>query len=366
MSTVLVTGGTGALGRHVVDRFTNADEIFVLTRDPGAPYAPPAREAESRVRLVRGDITVGPSLGLDGRSLEALRESITDVVHCAACTTFTAPLTLARAVNVLGTQYVLDFARTCRRLERVTCASTAYVAGRRTGRILESDTDAPGFVNSYEQSKHEMEAVVREAMPELPVCVCRLTTVIGDSVTGRVTGFNAIHHALRLLYRGLAPMIPGTPATPVDLIPIDFAATAVHRLATSAFRRAATYHVCAGARGACTLDELLDVTLRVFERTRPMWRKQRVEAPAIVDRATYALFVRSVEESGNVVLADATRSVGAFADQLAYPKVFDTSAADQALAASGVHAPAVLDFYDRIVAWCVETGWSTSAATGRE
>ena len=36
MSTVLVTGGTGALGRHIVDRLRQrGDEVRVLSRRPG-------------------------------------------------------------------------------------------------------------------------------------------------------------------------------------------------------------------------------------------------------------------------------------------------------------------------------------------
>jgi nucleoside-diphosphate-sugar epimerase len=233
---------------------------------------------------------------------------------------------------------------------------------------METDTTADGHVNSYEQSKHEMEAVVREAMSDLPVSIARFSTIIGHSQTGRVDGSNAIHHALRLFYRGLAPMVPGDLSTPVDLIPIDFAALALHHLVTRSFRPGQTYHLCAGAEHSCTFDQLLDVTVDVFERSRPSWRKRRVERPAVVDRHTYALFVRSVEESGNVVLAEATRAVQAFADQLAYPKVFDTTRATRALDGSGVRLPSVLEYYDKVVAYCVETNWGANAdvAIGRE
>jgi hypothetical protein len=78
-----------------------------------------------------------------------------------------------------------------------------------------------------------------------------------------------------------------------------------------------------------------------------------------VELETYELFVRSVEEAGNQVLLQATRAVQAFAYQLAYPKVFDGRRADRVLGPAGIVAPTVLDYYDRIVRWCVETNWGT-------
>ena len=76
-----------------------------------------------------------------------------------------------------------------------------------------------------------------------------------------------------------------------------------------------------------------------------------------MDLATYELFVRSVEEAGNEVLLQATRAVQAFAYQLAYPKVFSARQADDALASAGIAVPPVLDYYDKIVRWCIETNW---------
>jgi nucleoside-diphosphate-sugar epimerase len=366
MSVVLLTGATGVVGRHLVGCFDETTEIAALTREPDAPAAQTLLQSGRRMRLVRGDVT-REGLGLDASELARLRASVTDVIHCAANTTFTTPLDQARAINVEGTRRMLALARECQRLERVMCASTAYVAGRRCGLIMETDTTADGHVNSYEQSKYEMEAVVREAMRDLPVSIARFSTIIGHSQTGKVDGFNAIHHALRLFYRGLAPMVPGDLATPVDLIPIDFAAPALHHLMNRSFQPGQTYHLCAGAEHSCTFDQLLDVTVDVFERSRPSWRKRRVERPAVVDRETYALFVRSVEESGNVVLAEATRAVQAFADQLAYPKAFDTTHATRALDGSVVRLPSVLDYYDKVVSYCVETNWGNAdVAIGRE
>ena len=352
--SILITGGTGTLGRELVARFADGSgaAVIVLSRGYVAAGVAPA------ATYLRGDLGQGPSLGLASEDVARLRETVTDIVHCAADTTFNRPLAVARLANVDGTRSVLDFARGCPRLERMACYSTVYVAGRATGCFGETDVGgADGFVNSYEQSKAEMEAVVREAMEDLPIGLYRLSTIIGDSRTGAVSGFNAVHHALRLLYQGLAPMVPGQASALVDLIPVDFAADAAHALFEDAFTPGRTYHICAGARGSATLGALLDATMVGFERHRPAWRKRSIARPALVELDTYELFVRSVEEAGNEVLLQATRAVQAFAYQLAYPKVFDARQAAAVLSPRGIQAPAVLDYYDRVIRWCIETNW---------
>lgn len=356
---VLVTGGTGALGRELLPLLAqDADELLVLTRDPDAAAA----LLPSNATAVRGDVTAGAQLGVSDADAAMLRARVRRIVHCAAATSFTLPLEEARAVNVEGTRAVLGFARRCERLEAVACASTAYVAGKQTGIVRESDAGGTaGFVNSYEQSKHEMEEFVRDAAGELPVSICRFSTIIGHSATGAVGSLNAIHHALRLFYQGLAPMIPGKHDTRIDLVPVDFAAAALHRLATDRFEAGRTYHLCAGEANTCSLDELLSMTVSAFERTRPAWRKRRIVRPAVVDPDTYALFVRSVGESGNVVLQAATDAVQAFAWQLVYPKTFDTTVATAALAGTGIRVPHVRGYHGKVVEWCVTSNWGRAA-----
>ena len=233
------------------------------------------------------------------------------------------------------------------------------MSGRRAGSFGESDygDDRLGYVNAYEQSKAEMERLVCDAMPDLPILLLRLSTVIGDSQTGSVRGFNAVHHAIRLLYQGLAPMVPGQPAAPVDMVSSDYVADAAMHLMFEGAPRQGIFHLAAGETSSSTIADLLDSTIESLVRFRPSWRKRAIEKPMLVDLDTYELFVRSVEETENDVLRNATRSIRTFAYQLAHPKVFCTCRTSAALADSGIAPKKVLDFYPGVVRYCLETNW---------
>lgn len=359
MGTMLVTGGTGAIGAPFVGRTAKSraiDEIVVLTRAPEAGRQRALLEAwndsaAAHVRLASGDLQTLAHAG-------ELSRDVTHIVHLAADTRFTNPLEQARDVNVGGTAAVLDFARRCPRLQRVACASTVYVAGLRTGTIREPELHHDdGFANPYEASKNEMEALVRSVMGELPVSVCRLSTAVGEGAA-EASAFNAFHTAIRLLYAGLVPMIPGSADTRVDLISPSFAARSLAHLVGDAFEPSRTYHVCAG-RSAPLLADVLDTAMDTMRAHKPAWRRRAVERPVMADEATYDLFVRSVQESGDAAMISATRAVDSFARQLSRPKVFDTREADAALAGVVDRTPPLALCRD-VVVHCI-SGWKKAA-----
>jgi nucleoside-diphosphate-sugar epimerase len=365
--SIFLTGATGTVGRDLLRTLAtrNGLRLNVLVRrtDRGPCDRDTAilrdLDVTAKINVVEGDISCGSTRGVDADGLATLRRGTTHIIHAAGTTSFTLPLAAARAANVDGTRNVLHFAGTCASLESGAFLSTVYVSGKRRGIFAEWEYGdrGEGFVNSYEQSKAEMEAVVRDAMCELPLSLVRLSTVVGDSATGRVSGFNTIHHAIRLLYNGLAPMIPGDPAEPVDIVSSDFVSAAVLHLVENA--EPGVFHLAAGRDSSSSLEDLIGETVSALTRFRPAWRKRAVERPLIVDLDTYELFVRSVEETGNEVLKGATRSIRTFAYQLAHPKVFVTNRAAAILDGSGIAPQRSSDFYPRVVQYCLESNWGT-------
>ncbi len=362
---IFLTGATGTVGSELLRRLAARDDTTLnllvrrtgYDRRPQIDYGLRGVRVAATLNLFDGDLCDGDALGLSPDAFNSLTRTTTHVIHCGGSTSFALPLAESRATNVTGTARVLRFAQQCERLESAAFFSTVYVSGMRRGIFAESDFgDAGnGFVNSYERSKAEMEEVVRAAIADLPILLFRLSTVIGDSRTGTVHGFNALHHAIRLLYQGLAPMVPGMPSTPVDMVSSDYVAeAALHLIDNQA--GCGVFHLASGERAAA-IGDLLSATIESLMRFRPTWRKRSIEKPLLVDLDTYELFVRSVEEAGNDVLRNATRSIRTFAYQLAHPKVFATRQTSEALADSGIAPRPVLQFYPQIVKYCVESNW---------
>jgi nucleoside-diphosphate-sugar epimerase len=350
---LLATGATSTVGSAVLERllgsaaFTSAT-IVVRT----VPLAPPPG-----VEVVSGDVT-RKDLGIEPVRASALAREVTDILHMAADTRFGAPLDALRAVNVAGAEHTLAFANRCPKLARLLTFSTVYVAGRRSGTVYEHDAEhEAGFVNEYERSKYEGEERFRGAMASMPVAIARLSTIVGRAADGVVSRPGAIHHALRFYYQSLAPMLPGTPSSPVDLIPLEYAADAGAAMLVRAYVPGATWHIAAG-HDAPSLESLLTLTRDCFLRFRPAWRRRAIEKPTIVSLRTFDRFADSVEELQSSVLSRCVASIRPFAPQLAYPKVFDDRNARSALESCGIARPAFDTYYPSVVKHLIETHWS--------
>jgi thioester reductase-like protein len=268
MGAVLLTGATGFVGREILLRFLERDDrhVFALVRAENNDQAAGRLPAHERLTAVAGDIEQ-PGLGLADRSSERLSREVTTVVHCAASVSFDMPLEESRSVNVEGTRRVLDFARSCTRLERFTYVSTAYVAGE-PGGLFREDELAVGqrFRNPYELSKFEAELALRSEGADLPLQILRPSIVVGDSSTGRTSSFNVLYGPLKAFARGAVPAIPARRDAPVDIVPVDYVADRVHELATRGPN--GTFHLVAG-RNATTVGRLLEMSSEALGRAEP-------------------------------------------------------------------------------------------------
>lgn len=351
---IFLTGATGLVGAALVERLLRnspARQLYVLVRDPGRwrALAPSLSATAGRVMPVAGDITK-PGLALSPSARALLAGEARAVIHAAADTTFSRTLEEARTVNTAGTAHVLDLVGEWPAMERFAYISTAFVAGRITGAVAERDNGHAGWINAYEQSKYEAEQAVRARAGDW--LILRPSTIVCDAPSGVVTQCNAIHRALRLYHSGLASMMPGSDATPIDVVPLDYVADAIAALALRRDLAGRTLHLCAGA-GALPLGELLDVTYGIW-CSEPRWKRRGVPRPALTDLATYQLFERAVDETGDARLKQVMRSLAHFVPQLAFPKRFETSGADAAL---GAAAPPVRGYWPRMVAHLLATRW---------
>jgi long-chain acyl-CoA synthetase len=301
--------------------------------DP-APFA-------GRAVAVRGDVMM-PGLGVAPRRRAQIAEAVGEIVHAAASVSFALPLAESRAINVAGTENVLEFARVASRrgdgLRNVAYISTAYVAGDHRGLFGEDHLDVDQrFRNPYEQSKFEAEARVRERCSELPVKIFRPSIVVGEADTGWTPAFNVIYGPLKAFARGAYKAIPGRRTAPVDVVPVSYVADAIFELSRHDVKSGTTYNLAAGD-GATSVGELLELSAAYFNR-RP---------------------ARVVLRTGDHRRRRALTASEIFFPYFAMRVRYDTTGARAALAASGVSVPPLRDYFHRLMDYAVAADWGRS------
>jgi long-chain acyl-CoA synthetase len=275
-ATVLLTGATGFLGTQVARRLIADTDATIVALVRAADGETAERRLArvwwdwpelvavlaTRVQALPGDIAL-PRLGLDSETYAGLVRRVTHVIHTAADLRLDAPIDDLRRTNVAGTAHVLELARAAHRdhgLARFAHVSTAYVAGGRRGEVPEADlTDAHGFSNAYELSKYEGERLVRAAGAELPVSVFRPGMIVGDARTGAIATFNTFYYPLRLYLTGALRALPARPDVRLNIVPVDYVAGAVARLALAPAAAGLTFHLTAPAGGLPTAAQVVSL-----------------------------------------------------------------------------------------------------------
>jgi len=116
MRNVLVTGGAGFIGSHLVDRLIGHDDVHITVLDSFEPFYDP-REKEANV-AAWADLPQVQIIRADLRDMDAVQEAVTHppdaIVHLAARAGVRPSLEDPvgyQQVNVMGTQNLLELAR---------------------------------------------------------------------------------------------------------------------------------------------------------------------------------------------------------------------------------------------------------------
>jgi len=240
--TILVTGFPGFLATRLVEKLARSDVQFFLLVQPkfveqameevGAISEEAATPLEC-FSIIEGDIRE-PNLGASEEDLEAIRREVTTVFHFAAVYDLGIDKETALSVNVDGTRHVNELVGEIANLRRYNYISTCYVAGERTGRILETELEhAAGFKNHYEESKYLAEMEVERLKDKLPITIFRPSVVVGDSKSGETAKYDGIYYLIHYLRK--APIIlrilnVGNKRVKLNLVPVDFVVDAIAAL----------------------------------------------------------------------------------------------------------------------------------------
>jgi thioester reductase-like protein len=259
MSSVLMTGFPGFLGSALLPRILAKREdaeviCIVQARHMDAAKARLAEIAAAhphtaeRVRLVEGDITVrglglSDSVPVDPESLNQVNE----VWHLAAVYDLSVPEDIAKLVNIVGTENVLQFCRERSNFRRLQYVSTCYVSGAYDGEFTEDMLEeGQEFHNHYESTKYEAERLVRAAIAEgLPATIYRPGIVVGDSRTGATQKYDGPYFVADYMKR-----LPGVAFLPnvdrgvmASLVPRDYVIAAMDALSVLDRSEGKTYQL---------------------------------------------------------------------------------------------------------------------------
>lgn len=353
---VLLTGVTGMVG---------AELLAALLRDrPGARVSCLVRPGEqgARARLaaavarvmpdglpdhveaVAGDLE-SPGLGLDAEVRARLQGSLTEVIHSAASVRFDLPLEESRRINTQGTAAMLELAQGCPGLRAFDYVSTAYVCGARSGLVQPDDAAILPFHNSYEQSKAEAEALLRVAhrTSGLPLRIFRPSIVVGHSKTGFTPNNNTLYWPIKVYARGRWRLVPGRANSRFDIVPVDYVVDALLALRERVPTDGRAWHLCAGPDAAATAGEVTELARLAFDAKPILWIHPGFYRSALRPVLKLALGRRR---------ADVFKGGAAYLPYFTSDLVFETRATDDALAGTGLKAPRVQDYFQRLFDYC--------------
>lgn len=235
----LVTGATGFIGAHLVDRLVadGLDEVVCLVRAADDAEAGERIRTELaryrldadplRIRAVAGDLAT-PRLGLSEERFGELADTMDAIFHSGAVANFGLPYTSLRGPNVDGTVEILRLACTARP------SAVHYVStmdARMGPRLVEEPVPVDaGSDDGYVLSKKVAESLVLEAGRRgLPVGVYRPWLVTSSTRTGATN----LHDQFGLCLTAslIAGVVPADLPQPLHLLPVDEVARRIVRLA---------------------------------------------------------------------------------------------------------------------------------------
>jgi nucleoside-diphosphate-sugar epimerase len=271
-TTVLVTGATGFLGGALAAHLlaTRPDHHLIC-------LARAARGVEPRERVLRSlrrfgdpvetslagrlEIMIG-DLG-DLRTIAALPFTrITHVVHLALDAGSSAQ---APAVNLDGTLALARGSQGGGRLERFLYVGSAWSCGiGARGVVREDDEPQPEPVSDYLLHKAAAERLL-EGVRRLPLVIARPSLVVGHTRLGCEPSAS-LFWLIRLLDH--AGRLPWEKRHRLDVVPVDWVASALDHLLFKPALAHPCYHLSAGATGSASWADIESAFERADGRPR--------------------------------------------------------------------------------------------------
>jgi long-chain acyl-CoA synthetase len=285
---IFLTGSTGYIGAHIASNLLadHPDPLNLLVRAGGQDearsrlwhslqlhmdFASFEAHLNSRIRIFLGDLT-DSRFGLDENNYRDLVSTTDSVIHCAASLNRKSEKSCLN-VNLRGTLEVVQLAMRARDqhgLRRFSHVSTVAVAGQRANEVVEEDSAVDWTRSDYDpyaRTKKFCEHMVRQLLPDVRRTIFRPSIVLGDSRRAETNQFDMVRAFVFLA--GL-PALPFRPTDRIDIVPVDFVASAVATLHQKENPAHEIYHLSSGV-GSETFVQLTDALSKAQGKRGPVY-----------------------------------------------------------------------------------------------
>ena len=343
-----VTGATGFIGRHLVERLLERDgDIHVLVREGSRQKLDDLIErwdAGDRVKPVVGDLTED-RLGVSDADREALK-GVEHFFHLAAIYDMTADETQNAMLNVGGTQSAVNLANDVGAGVFHHVSSIA-VAGRYEGTFTEAMFDeGQDLRHPYHRTKYEAEKLVREKVKGA-WRVYRPSIVVGSSKTGEMDKIDGPYYFFKLLQKVRHAIPEWVPLVSLEwgrtnIVPVDFVAGAIDHIGHEEGYDGQAFHL--GDPNPMKAGEAMNAFARAGHAPQTVMRVDRnltKMLPKGVIR--YAMEIPALKGVRKSFLED-LGIPDEIVDEVAFTFKFDTRDTQRALKGTGIEVPP-LDSY---------------------